>query len=246
MGDWKVFPSGSVVKNAPDNAGDIGLISGLGRSPGGGIGNPLQYSCLENPMDRGAWWGTVMGLQKSRTQLSEWTPPPPTDMQDIPITTAMRTISLLLCLLFRAKREKHTSSSAVVPNLLDLMPDDLSWNRNKVHNKCNALELILKPSPFSVCRNIVFHEIDLWYQNGYGPLFQCIKMKYKHTGLGVRETEFACSFSINVKCGLEQGRQRSLVGYSPWGPRVRHDLVTKQQLKQNTCDTLPLQASDFT
>ena len=51
------FPSGSVVKNLPTNAGDIrdlGLVCGLGRSPGEGNGNPLQYSCLENPMDRGA------------------------------------------------------------------------------------------------------------------------------------------------------------------------------------------------
>ena len=129
MGDWKVFPGGSVVKNAPVNAGDVGGISGLGRSPGGGIANPLQYSCLENPMDRGGWWGTVMGLQKSQTQLSDWTPPPPPppDIQDIPITTAVRTISLLLCLLFRAKRGKHPSSSAMVPNLLDLMLDDLRW-----------------------------------------------------------------------------------------------------------------------
>ena len=54
------FPSGSVVKNLPANAGDAGSISGLGRCPGGGNGNPLQYSCLENSMDRGAWrapWG---------------------------------------------------------------------------------------------------------------------------------------------------------------------------------------------
>ena len=49
------FPGGSVVKNPPANAGDVGLIPGLGRSPGEGNGNPLQYSCLENPMDRGAW-----------------------------------------------------------------------------------------------------------------------------------------------------------------------------------------------
>jgi len=51
-----------VVKNLPATAGDIrdlGLISRLGRSPGGGHGNPLQYSCLENPMDRGIWWVTV-------------------------------------------------------------------------------------------------------------------------------------------------------------------------------------------
>ena len=55
------------VKNVPANAGDAGLIPGSGRSPGGGNGNPLQYSCLENPMDRGAWRATVHGVAKSRT-----------------------------------------------------------------------------------------------------------------------------------------------------------------------------------
>ena len=62
------FPGGSVVKNPPVNAGDareVGLIPGLGGSPGGENGNPLQYSCLENLMDRGAWWATVHGLAKS-------------------------------------------------------------------------------------------------------------------------------------------------------------------------------------
>ena len=49
------------------NAGDAGLIPGLGRSPGGGHGNPLQYSCLENTMDRGAWWVIVHSVAKSRT-----------------------------------------------------------------------------------------------------------------------------------------------------------------------------------
>ena len=56
------FPGGTAVKNLPAKAGDIrdmGSIPGSGRSPGGGHGNPLQYSCLENPMDRGAWWATV-------------------------------------------------------------------------------------------------------------------------------------------------------------------------------------------
>ena len=53
------FPDGSVVKNPPANAGDAGLIPALGRSPGEGHGSPLQYSCLENPMDRGAWWAKV-------------------------------------------------------------------------------------------------------------------------------------------------------------------------------------------
>ena len=53
------FPGGSVVKNAPANAGDMGSIPGLGRPLGEGNGNPLQHPCLGNPMDRGAWWATV-------------------------------------------------------------------------------------------------------------------------------------------------------------------------------------------
>ena len=63
-----------VVKNLPANAGDIrdmGLISGLGRSPGEKHGNPVQYSCLENPMDTGAWWATVHGVTKSWTRLKQ-------------------------------------------------------------------------------------------------------------------------------------------------------------------------------
>ena len=58
------FPGGSVVKNLPANAGDSGLIPGSERSPGEGNGNPLQYSCLENPMDRGAWRATVHGVSE--------------------------------------------------------------------------------------------------------------------------------------------------------------------------------------
>ena len=58
------FPCSSVGREPAYNAGDPGLISGLGRSPGGGNGNPLQYSCLENPMDRGAWWATVHGVAR--------------------------------------------------------------------------------------------------------------------------------------------------------------------------------------
>ena len=60
-----------MIKNLPANAGDIkdvDLIPGLGRSPEAGNGNPLQYSCLENPMDREAWQGTVHGVTKSQTQ----------------------------------------------------------------------------------------------------------------------------------------------------------------------------------
>ena len=65
------FPGGSVVKNLPANAGDVCLIPDLGRSPGEGNGNPLQYSCLGNPMDRGAWQAIVHGVTKSQTQLSK-------------------------------------------------------------------------------------------------------------------------------------------------------------------------------
>ena len=62
-----------MVRASAYNAGDLGLIPGLGRSPGEGNGNRLQYSCLENPMDGGAWWATVHGVTKSRTQLSHFT-----------------------------------------------------------------------------------------------------------------------------------------------------------------------------
>ena len=67
------FPGGSDSKASAHNVGDLGSILGLGRSPGEGNGNPLQYSCLENSMDGGAWWATVHGVAKSRTQLSDFT-----------------------------------------------------------------------------------------------------------------------------------------------------------------------------
>ena len=56
-----------MVKNLPASAGDVGLITGSGRSPGGGNDNPLQYSCLGNPIDRGAWQATVHGVTESDT-----------------------------------------------------------------------------------------------------------------------------------------------------------------------------------
>jgi len=61
------FPSGSDGKEPACNAGDPDLMPMLGRSPGEGNGNPLQYSCLENPMHRGAWWATADGVTKSWT-----------------------------------------------------------------------------------------------------------------------------------------------------------------------------------
>ena len=67
------FPGGSEVKVYACNAGDLGSIPGSGRSPGKGNGNPLQYSCLENLMDGGAWWAIVHGVAKSQTRLSDFT-----------------------------------------------------------------------------------------------------------------------------------------------------------------------------
>ena len=67
------FPIDSVVKRPPASAGEAGdrsLIPGSGRSPGGGNGNPLQYSCLEHSMERGAWWATIHGVAKSLTKLT--------------------------------------------------------------------------------------------------------------------------------------------------------------------------------
>ena len=69
-GDARAFQVVLVVKNLPANAGDIrdtGFIPGSGRYPGGGHSNPLQYSCLKNTMDRGAWWDTVPEVVKSQT-----------------------------------------------------------------------------------------------------------------------------------------------------------------------------------
>ena len=62
-----------MTENLPANGGDMALIPERERSPGEGNGNPLQYSCLENPMDRGAWWATVQRVAESQTGLSDFT-----------------------------------------------------------------------------------------------------------------------------------------------------------------------------
>ena len=68
----KSFPGGLDGRVSACNAGDLGSIPGSGRSPAEGNGTPLQYSCLDNPMDVGAWWAIVLGVTKSRTQLSDF------------------------------------------------------------------------------------------------------------------------------------------------------------------------------
>ena len=72
---WHTLRMALVVKNLPENAGyirDAGSVTGSGKFPGEGHGNSLQYSCLENPMDRGAWWATVHGVTKHQTCLKHW------------------------------------------------------------------------------------------------------------------------------------------------------------------------------
>ena len=71
------FPCSSLSKESACHAGDPGLNPGLGRFPGEGNGNPLQYSCLENPMDRGAWWAIVQGATRVGHDLVTKPPPPP-------------------------------------------------------------------------------------------------------------------------------------------------------------------------
>ena len=71
LGDKQSFPGGSEMKESACNVGDLGSITGSGKCPGEGNGYPLQGSCLENSMDRGAWQATVHGAAKSQTQLSD-------------------------------------------------------------------------------------------------------------------------------------------------------------------------------
>ena len=74
LGIWvKGFPGGLDGKASACNTGELGLIPGAGRYPGEENGNPLQYSCLENPMDRGGWYVTVSGVAKSQTRLNDLT-----------------------------------------------------------------------------------------------------------------------------------------------------------------------------
>ena len=130
-------------KNPPANAGyarNVGSTPGSGRSPGRGHGNPLQYSCLEDSMDRGDWQATAQGVPKNQTWLSTHT------------TTHSRLWASLKC---PGIREGWRPSKSGVPNLWDLMPDDLRWswsnnNRNKVHSKYNELALLWNhPAPVS-------------------------------------------------------------------------------------------------
>ena len=103
------LPGGRVVKNLPASAGDasdVGSVPGLGRSPGVEDGNPLQYSCLEKSMDRGAWWATVHGVTKSQTQLSRH--PPPSHTHPTHSSTRFSLLSNLHTVLFSCYINLHS------------------------------------------------------------------------------------------------------------------------------------------
>ena len=91
------FPGGSDGKVSACNAGDLGSIAGLGRSPEEGNGSSLHYSCLENSMDRGAWWATVHGVTKSQTRLSDFFSP---SFVDLPVRILCGLPVHILCPFF--------------------------------------------------------------------------------------------------------------------------------------------------
>ena len=90
-------PGGPVVKNLPANAGGVSLIPGLGRSLEGGNDNPLQYSCWDNPMDRGAWWATVHGVTKRWTRLSDWALTHPSSIE-LSLSLIKNQLSVFVCI----------------------------------------------------------------------------------------------------------------------------------------------------
>ena len=154
--NWDVL-GGSVVKNPPANAGDASLIPGSGRHPGGGNGNPLQYSYLGNPMGRGAWWATVCGVTKSQMWLCKW---------GHPSTTVSFGIK---CWAIGDKVSCRTK----VSSLQDLMPDDFrTWCNKIIEIKCTinvmclnhfkttpSLPPLFLPTPHHlVPGKIVFHK----------------------------------------------------------------------------------------
>ena len=108
---YMAFLGGSDGKASAYNAGDLGSIPGSGRSPGEGNGNPLQYSCLENPMDGGDWLAAVHGVTKSRTQLSDFT-----------VTITMCYIYVMHYIVIREKIpvtvEAHSPASRILTNIV--------------------------------------------------------------------------------------------------------------------------------
>ena len=127
------FPGGSEVKMSACNAGDLGLIPGLGRSPGEGNGNSLQYSCLENPIDGGAWWATVHVAQRVRhnwaTSLSLSFPFTWYQVQKFVLLINATNMGTSWNDLWSfLKKEKDTDPGVPIPEISDLT--DLGWSLN--------------------------------------------------------------------------------------------------------------------
>ena len=114
------IPGGSVVKNPSVNAGDTGLVPGSGRSSGWGNGSPLQYSCLDNPMDRGAWWATVHRVTKSQTRTTKWLNMHPTHRLVRPRDTQATCFNSTLkyCLCHRLVTTTGVRESLVLPGIV--------------------------------------------------------------------------------------------------------------------------------
>ena len=110
---WR-FPGGLDSKVSAHDAGDPGSMPGLGRSPGEGNGNPLQYSCLENSMDGGAWWATVHGVTKSQTWLSDFTHFTSCDLTQMCLLVYYQ-IFLVECLWFPSYRTKWHPTPVLLP-----------------------------------------------------------------------------------------------------------------------------------
>ena len=114
------FPGGSDGKVSACIVGVLGLIPGSGRSPGEGNGNPLQYSCLENPMDGGAWWASVHGVAKSRTWLSDFT------FSHQPVSKRVRALGVV-----------GVAGSAVIPISLSQYPCSQQMPTHTQHTYCS-------------------------------------------------------------------------------------------------------------
>ena len=133
------FPGGSDGKASAYNAGDLGSIPGSGRSPGKGNGNPLQYSCLENSVDGGAWQATVHGVAKNRTRLSDFTFTETHTTESFCCTAEINTLEINYTLnlkmthIYLSMKQKHSQTERTdlwLPNRVAGQMDGLRvWNQ---------------------------------------------------------------------------------------------------------------------